>query len=818
MTALLRDIQYAARTFRRYPLFAMVAIGSLALGIAVNATVFSWVERILLRPLPGVPREDRIVCIKTVAPNGDLLDASYPDFEDFIKQSQSFTGILAYRHQPLFLGDMRSGRRVWSEMVSGNFFDVLNVKPILGRTFSREVAKDVPDAAPQVVISETLWRGYFHSDPAIVGKMVELNRRPFTIIGVVPAAFQGTIDGLKFDLWVPAATIFSELIESRDWLSDRNWRSFALLGRLKPGVPRRQAEAELQTVANRLALRYPETNRNLGAAVLGMADAPDGVQSILGRLQKVLLVIAAAVLLIICANVGNLLLVRATLRTKEFAVRASLGATPWRLVRQIFAEVLLLSVLGTGLGLLAATWLIRTIELFMPTTVLPISHLDSDGIQGLGVLFTCAVGFLAALLCAALPALQLLRRDVQPALKEGGRTVSPARRTQLFRGGLVVCELALALLALIATGLFVRSFREAKRAYPGFEPRGVLLAGLDFSESRSPVSERITFFRRLREHLAALPGVRGVSISEDVPLSIEGGSWEQIDVIGYTPQPGENMKLWRNVISPGYFETLRIPLLQGRDFSYRDELSSSPVAIVNQTFQNRFFSGGSAIGRKIRMWGKAVTIVGVARDSKYLQLNEAAMPYFYVPLSQFYRRGAGGAVELRVAGDPGAFALQARRAIRSIDPNVFVSATVPFTRYMSGAYFAQKLGAALLSVLGVISLLLAVLGLYGVMAYSIAQRTAEIGVRIALGARPGEVLKLVMREAAWLCAAGIGVGLLPCFALTRIAAGSLYGTREGEGWVYAGAALVLTACALLACWLPARRAATLDPVAALRWQ
>lgn len=817
MNSFFRDLHYAARTLLKRPLFAGVAICSLALGIGINATVFSWVERVLLRPLPGVPDAERVVVLKTVAPNGDLLDSSYPDLQDFQRQTQSFTGILAYRHEPLFLGDIATGRRVWSEMVSGNFFDVLGVKPLLGRTFSRDEQTDTPGVAAVAVISETLWRNYFHSDPAIAGKIIELNQHPFTIVGVVPAAFQGTIDGLRFDLWVPV-TMLSELTGSRYWVSERNSRPLALMARLKPGADRRQAQAEVQTVAKRLALQYPDSNRKLSAAVLPMSDAPDGVQHILGKLQKILLVIAGAVLLIICANVGNLLLVQASARNKEFAIRASLGASPSRLIRQVFAEALLLAVAGSALGLLAATWMIRAIQLFIPVTVLPVSNLASDGIQGLGVLFTCAVGLLTAVLCGMVPALQLLLRGVQTALRDGGRTSSAGPRARFFRATLVVCELSLALLALIGTGLFIRSFQNAKSAYPGFEPQGVLLAGLDFSQVRSPLVERVAYFRRLRDQLALIPGVRSVSLSQDVPLSLEGGSWEGIEVEGYTPAPGENMKLWRNLVSPGYFRTLEVPIVSGREFLHRDDLTAPRVAIVNETFAKRFFARGPAIGRKIRMWNEDVTIVGIARDGKYLQLNEPALPYFYLPLSQFYRPGSGAAVELRLAGKPDSFADPVRSRIASVNPHVLISAIVPFTDYMSGSYFAQKVGAGLLSVLGLLSLFLAVLGLYGVMAYSIAQRTNEIGIRMALGARPGQVLRLVLREGLLLCLAGVAFGLIPSFLLNRIAAGALYGSRQNDVWIYIAAGLLLTACALLASWVPARRAALTDPVTALRWE
>ena len=814
MNFLLSDLQYSARTLLKRPLFTIVAVCSLALGIAVNATVFSWVERILLRPLPGVPDAGRIVCIKTVAPNGDLLESSYLDFKDFVQQTHSFRGIIGSRMAPLFLGDFSTGRRVWSELVTGNFFNVLRVKPILGRTFSPDEQKDTPGAAPSAVISETLWRQYFQSDPAICGKIVKINQHPFTVIGVIPATFQGTVNGLRFDVWIPV-TMVSQLLGARYWPDDRNSRPLHLLGRLNPGVTRDDADREVQIIARRLALQYPDTNRNLSAAVLPMSDAPDGVQHILGRLEKVLLVIAVAVLLIICANVSNLMLVQASVRRKEFAIRASLGASPSRLVRLAFIEALLLALGGTLLGLLAATWMIRAIQFFIPVTVLPVSNLAADGVRALGVFFSCLLGLLTALVCGSVPALQFLRTDVHLRLRDGGRTLSAGRGTRALRSGLVISELALALLALIGMGLFIRSFQNAKTAYPGFEPQGVLLAGLDFSEVRSSLPDRFAFFRRLHHQLAALPGVRSVSVSMDVPLSFDR-SWEGIDVSGYSPKPGENMKLWRNLVSPGYFQTLQIPLQEGRDFSYRDDAGAPPVAIVNQSFGKRFFGGASSLGRKFRMWDEDITIVGVARDSKYLELKESPMPYFYLPLAQFFRPGSGAAVELRVNGNPAAYSAAVRAQIAHIDPRVLVSVTEPFTRYMSGAYFAQKVGAGLLTVLGAVSLLLAVLGLYGVMAYSIAQRTNEIGIRMALGARPGQVLRLVMREGMLLCIAGIILGVLPSVLLSRFASAALFGNSQKESWIYFAAALSLTVCALLASWVPARRAALIDPVSALR--
>jgi predicted permease len=386
------------------------------------------------------------------------------------------------------------------------------------------------------------------------------------------------------------------------------------------------------------------------------------------------------------------------------------------------------------------------------------------------------------------------------------------------RGGLVVCQLSLTLVAIIGGGLFIKSFRNARAAEPGFEPEQVLVAAIDLSEGRYPVEQGRTELRRLRDRLQSLSGVRNASLSEDIPLSISGGAWEEIDVNGYVPRASENMKLWRNLVSPGYFDTIGIPLLAGRDFSERDDQQSQQVAIVNQTFANRFLGGGFALGRKFRAWGKEITIVGVARDSKYRLITEPPLPYFYVPLAQHYSPNLDVAVEVRTKGRPEAFAEVLRSEIRSVDPNVPVTAIVPLVSFMSGAYFAQKAGASLLTVLGLLSLLIAMLGMYGVMAYSISQRTQEIGIRVAVGARPAQVLNLVLREGMRLCLAGTVAGLLLALSLSRLAGGLLYGVGSTDVATYAVAASILIAFALLATWLPARRASRIEPMEALRWE
>jgi predicted permease len=570
-------------------------------------------------------------------------------------------------------------------------------------------------------------------------------------------------------------------------------------------------------IAKRLAAAYPDSNRNIGARVMTVADSPDGVQRILGKLLKVLLAVGATVLLIVCANVSNLLLARATDRQKEFGIRLSLGATRARLLRQLFTEALVLALAGGALGVLAASWMTHGIEVLLPATDLPAGNMGT-GFSSLGFLFTCGLCLAATILCGLAPAWQTFQRRAQDVLRESGRGVSAGVRSRALGGALVVSELSLALIALISSGLFIQSFQNAKAADPGFRPDHVLLAGLDLSQSRYPVEKSVTLLRRLRDHLLTVPGVQNVSICEDVPLGFANGSWEGIEVRGYLPRPGENMNIYRNVISPGYFATLQIPLMAGRDFNERDDVRNERVAIVNETFVHRFLAGAPALGHKFHGWGKEITIVGVARDSKYWQLSEPARPYFYVPLSQFFSSGMGVGVEVRTADRPEAFAAKLRSEIQSVDPNLAISGTAPFLSYMSASYFAQKVGASLLTVLGLISLALAMLGLYGVMTYSMSQRAHEIGIRMAVGARPAQVLQLVIREGMRLCALGAAIGLVLALGVMRLAASVLFGIRSNDLGTCLGATSILIVLALVATWLPARRASRLDPIEALRWE
>jgi predicted permease len=596
----IQDLRFAFRTLLRNRTFSVVAILSIALGIAVNATVFSWVDAVLLRPIGGVERGGDLIVIKSLAANGQRIDSSYLDFRDLREQATSLSGIVAFRQHGFFLGDPPHMDRVWGQMVSGNYFDVLGVKPVLGRTFTRDEQTHRPGAAPVAVIGERLWRSRFQSNPGVAGITVRLNRHPFQIIGVVPESFKGTVPGLQFDLWVPI-TMQGQLTGDWNWLDDRNARPLALMARLKPEVPLERANAEVSGIAKRLEQEYPKTNRGIGAVALSIEHSPDGAQSVLGPLLKIQLGVAGLVLLIVCANVGNLLLSRATSRQREFGIRLSMGASRGRLVQQLLTESLLLSLAGGVAASLVTGLMADSLHLLMPRTELP-ARIETR-FDTASLLFTAALCCITTVLCGLAPALRFSRTDPQDALRQGARGNTSGPRSLRLRGFLVMAEVSLASLALIGAGLFVKSFYQARRVNPGFDADRVLLAGIDLSSTGCVKEQCVAHVERLRERLAQLSGVEAVSASDHVPLSFDRGAWEGLDIEGYVPRTAENMKIYRSLVSPGYFDTLGIRLVDGRDFDRRDDGSSQPVAIVNETFVKRFFAGGPAVGRKIKGWG-----------------------------------------------------------------------------------------------------------------------------------------------------------------------------------------------------------------------
>ena len=809
------SLKYAVRSLAKTPWLTAVVVITLALGIAANTAVFSWTRGVLLHPLHGVADGERLVSLETVLLNGEYVGSSYPDFRDYRDSSRSLAGAIAFDQEPLSLGNENQAERVWAELVSGNFFDVLGVRPAAGRFFRAEEQEEAPGKHSVAVISARFWRRHFHADPQIVGKTIRVNRQELTVVGVAPTEFSGTEVGLSLDLWVPLAMAPPLLSETPNWFENRNNRRLHVFARLRQGVSLPEARTEIQTIARRLAQSYPRSNAGIGATLLPIDQASHGVQTLVVTLLKTLLGAGAVLLLIVCANVANLMLVRATIRQKEFSIRLALGASRPRVIGQLLLESLLLAGLGGLVGVLLAGQMASWLRFFIPATNLPLV-LDFPPDSAV-LLFTLSISVLVGLLFGLAPALQTIRNGRLSGLKDSGRGAIGGTRSDRLRGILVILEVALALIVLIGASLFLESFRHAKQIDPGFDPSHVLLAPLDLSEAGYSTEQGTLLMRHLRDRIETLPGVRAVSFATAVPLGFSPGSWAaDVQVGGYVPRRGEDMRVLWNPIWPGYFDLMRIALIEGRDFTERDDSQTQPVAIINETFARRFFRGQEPVGRQLGVWGTVCTVVGVVKDIKYRNLGETPQPYFYRPLQQVWGPNTGFWLHVRTVGPPLQLLPELRRELRSVDPRVHAFEVFTLSDYIGAAWFAQKIGAALLGVLGTLALLLAALGLFSVMAYSVSQRTQEIGIRMALGAQMIDVFRPVVGQSLRLALAGIGLGLVLSFALTRLVASQLLGVSATDPLIFVGVSCLLCAVALAASFIPARRAIKVDPLIALR--
>ncbi len=815
MHTLWQDIRYSLRMLTKNPGFTAVAVLTLALGIGANTAIFSWVRSVLLNPLPGASEPERVVALESLAPNGDWVPTSYLDFRDLRDNCKLVKSMSIAKPIALAVGDETSVERVWGEVISGNFFDLLGVKPGLGRYFSTDEVDHEQNSHPLVIISHSYWTSHFHGDPRIIGATLRINHFPYTIIGVAPEVFHGSMAGLSFEMWVPA-TMYGQLTSTGDvTLRDRKWRTFRVLARLAPGNTIEQARGEVQSLASRMAHDDANTNEGMSATLLPLWKSHYGIQdSLLGPLT-ILMAACGVLLFIVCANVANLLLARVSTRQKEFSLRLALGAGRSHLVRQVLTESLLLAVAGSTIGLLIAAPLAGSLGYLVPNSTTP--TLTQSPIDMGVLLFTIALAIAAALLAGIAPALFSARRNVNETLKEGGRAGSSAHSVRLL-GMFVTAEMALAVIALVGAGLFVKTLRNVSEIRPGFDPEHVAVAKLSLSVASYDAQQADSFCLRLRERLERQPGVTAVSYADYVPLNIEAGSWEDLQIQGYVSSPGENMKIYRTLTAPGYFDVVKIPIVEGRDFNLQDDSAAPRVMIVNQEFVRRFVPTGIALGRKVRGWGEWFTIVGVVPDSKIYRLTEAPAPYFYVPIRQIYRPEMGLVFYVRTLASIESATMAMRQESHAVDPAVPVFDAVSLNDSIAASLFGQRISASLLSILGSVALLLAALGLYGVMAYSVAQRTNEIGIRMALGAQRKDVSRLVIRQGARLAAMGLFVGVLASLALGRLLASLLFGVSAADPSTFAGVVSLLTLVALLACYIPARRATRIDPIEALRYE
>ena len=816
MSGMLQDLRYALRTLRKSLGFAAVSILTIAIGIGANTTIFSWVRSLLLNPLPGAEQPERIVAIENTAPDGEPLTTSYLDFRDFRDNLRMVNFVTGYRGYVFSVGDAPNTERVWGEMASGGLFDMLGIKPEVGRFFSIEERDDAQNTHAVVVISHGYWKSHYHSDPSAIGTILRINRTPFTIIGVAPEGFHGFHAGLEYEFWVPL-TMYGQLTHTGVWmLRDRNTRNFMVLARLAPGVAIDRARAEVQALAHRVAEADADSNLGIGANVLPVWQSHFGTQATLLTPVAILMGVGGMVLLIVCANLANLLLARATRRREELSIRLALGAKPGRLVAQLLTETLLMVLAGFLCSLLLARWLGGALRWLLPAVASPAMLPPPLDMQVFA--FTAALAVLVTVLAGLAPAVHALRANVNEALKMGGRSGTSAIHTHRLRGLIVMSETALAVVALVGAALFLKSFQIARAMDPGFSPYGVALAQFDFSTAGYDARQTDNFCRRLRERLEQLPGTTAVSYDDSVPLGFHGGNWESLEVEGYVPGPNENMKIYRDLVSPGYFDSMKIRVVEGRDFDWHDDRTAPKVMIVNHAFVRRFLPNRNVIGHRVHGWGEWFTIVGVVNDSKYHRVTENPQPYFYVPIRQIFRPEYGLTFHVRTSGSVNEAIAALRRETAAIDPGLTIFDAEPMTEYIASSLFGTKITANLLGVLSSVGVLLAAMGLYSTLAYSVEQRTREFGIRQAMGAKPHDILSLILRESGKLTLSGTVVGLTLATVSTRIVASQLYGISPLDPLTYGGVGLLLTAVAFAASYVPARRARHVDPMVALRYE
>jgi len=822
LEATVQDIRYAFRTLRDRPGFTIVAVITLALGIGANSAIFSVVSAVLLRPLPYV-EPDRLV----VALYGNERSSSNPvsplDYRDWTEQTTVFEETAAAS----LWGPNMTGRdqpeQIRGLQATGNLFGMLGVNAALGRTFT--VDDDKADAERVVVLSDQLWKRRFGSDPSIIGQTLTLDGQSHTVVGVMPASFQFPFFwATRVEMWTPLR--LNNIINRAGAGFGRNARFLRVFARLKSDATVAQAQAEMDAITTRLAEQYPDSNMGLRAVVAPLHER------ITGQYRSTLLVLLGAVgfvLLIACTNVANLLLARASARGREIAVRLALGATRLRLVRQLLTESVMLAFAGGLAGLALAYWSVRALVAGLPADALPRQ-------QGIGVdagvfAFTLLLCLMTGIVFGLAPAIQASKTDLNESLKAGGKNSAGDSRGRALRSSLVVAELALALMLLAGAGLMTRSFIRLQSINPGFDPQNLLTMTISVSGTgHSPSERRAEFFRQALERVETLPGVRSASFINHLPLG--GDRWGTFFTVEgrSAPPPGQTPGTAFRVSYPNYLETMRIPLLAGRDFNERDTLDAPGVIIINESIAREFFPGEDPLGKQVKLgdWESQaswLTVVGVVGEVKQEEWAEEGRNEIYIPYLQARAYLIGPqphqqylTLVVRTDSDPTSLAASIRREVWAIEPNAPISSVATMGEVISNEVWQPRLSMSLLGGFAVVALMLAAIGIYGVMSYSVTRRTQEIGVRMALGADSSDILKLVVRQGMTLAIAGLGIGLAASLALSRLLAGLLYQISPTDPATFAVVAMALALVAFISCYLPARRAAKVDPQVALRYE
>jgi predicted permease len=816
METLFQDLRYAVRMIVKSPVLSGLAILSLGLGIGANTTIFSFTNALLLQSLP-VAEPDRLLAIYTTdQKNPGFNPLSHLNWKDYRQDADLFEGILGYDFVGMSLNTGAEPEVVTGQLVSGNYFDLLGIRAAVGRTFGPK-EDEVPGRDPVVVLSDGFWRKKFGADPSVVGRTLQLNGAAYTIVGVAPKSFTGLDVGIRPEVWVPMA-MNRHVRAGLNWYEERRGLFVFTVGRLKPTASESQALAQLKTIADRLEREYPNDNKSRSVTVVPLAQAtinPNARQGVVAA-TALLMTIVGLVLLIACANVSNLLLGRALRRRREIAVRLAIGASRKRLIRQLLTESMALAAPSAALGVLVAYWARGVLLSLLPP--LPGISLALDLDLDWRVLgFTMLVGLGAGVLFGLVPALQASRPDVVEALKDQDQTGGVDRHRLGIRDLLVVGQVALSLVALVGAGLFLRSLEATRKIDPGFETRSLLSVGFDLDLQGYDHDKGEAFLRQLVERMGALPGVVSASYAAAPPLSftlsrtvfLEGGDESDRTLVNV------------NTVGPRYFETMGIPVVQGRPLDEGDKEGGPKAVVINETMAKKFWPKGDALGKRFHFFGANepwAEIVGIAKDAKYTFLGEDPQSYIYEAHAQRY--SGARTLLVRTAADPRPLLIPVDRELKTMDPELPQQALATISTSLSDSFGlrAQRAGASLLGLFGLLALVLAAVGIYSVMSYFVGQRQREIGIRMALGARPMDVLGMMLARGMGIVGVGLALGLVISLTLSRLAANMLVGVSPWDVASFAGAALVLAVVALIANIFPTRRAASIDAVVALRYQ
>jgi predicted permease len=815
MSGLLQDLRYALRQLRNKPGFTFTAVLTLAVGIAVNVAIFSAVNGLILRPLP-VPHAEQLTVIAEQtqgAPLG-IYFLSYPELLDLRKQADTFSDLFAYE---VNLGGMSADNKAdhfTGEYVTGNYFSGLGVKPALGRLFFPGEGEHAGSEA-EIVLGYSYWQKRFGGSSNVIGKQVLVDGKPATIIGVAQKEFRGTSFVLEMDAYLPMS--MTGVDDPSMWTS-RDDRQWIVMGRLKPDVSIAQARSSVALIAERLASAYPATEKGISMQVISErlshpVPLPNNMVAIIAVL---FLALAVVVLLLACVNVANILLVRAMTREGEMAIRTALGASRARLITQVLVESVLLAILGAMAGIALGTLALRSIEKFPIPSFVPLSlNLSMDWRV---LAYTISAALLTGVLVGLWPALRVARSNVNQTLREGGRSGSSGVARHQVRNVLVGVQMAGSLTLLIIAGLFARSLQRVQKMYLGFEPDHLLNVILDPHEIGYDWMRTNTFYDELKERVRALPGVRSVSLAYDVPMG--DYSWsDPVKIDDHPLQPGQQPPIvLDNFVDADYFGTMKVPLLRGRGFTEFDNETSTHVAVINQTMAQRFWPNEDAIGKRFQTRDSTWQVVGIAQNGKYSQVGEDERPFFYLPLKQnFFSMRT---LQVRTSVDPYTLSAPVQQVIKNLDPGLPTFAVVTMNDSLAGVngFMIFRIGALVASCIGGLGLIMAAVGVYGVVAFAASQRTREIGIRVALGATHAQVLKLVLRQGVWVVIAGTVLGLLATIGVTRGIGSLLVGVSATDPLTFFAATLFLVSVALSACYLPARRAMRVDPVVALRYE